>query len=66
MCISLDTLYTSATSIIFYLTRILIATFSPVRVWVASLTFPKVPSPIVLPTLNKLYQVNSIQFSYLY
>jgi hypothetical protein len=49
MCIYLDTLYTSATSIIFYLTNILIATRYPVNVWVPSLTFPNVPSPIVLP-----------------
>jgi len=32
MCISRDTLSTSATSIIFSLTNILIATFSPVSV----------------------------------
>jgi hypothetical protein len=49
ICIYLDTLSTSATSIIFYLTRILIATLYPVRVCVPSLTFPNVPYPIVLP-----------------
>jgi hypothetical protein len=30
------------------------ATFSPVRVWVPSLTFPKVPSPRVFPRRRKL------------
>ena len=43
ICIYLDTLYTSATSIIFYLTSIFIATFSPVNVCVASFTLPNVP-----------------------
>ena len=47
--IYLDTLSTSATSIIFYFTNIFIATFYPVNVCVANFTLPNVPSPIVLP-----------------
>ena len=48
-----DTRYTSATSMIFYLTKIFIATFYPVNVCVASFTLPNVPSPIVLPFFYK-------------
>lgn len=42
------TLYTSATSMILSFYSILTATFWPVRVCIADLTFPKVPFPIVL------------------
>jgi hypothetical protein len=49
ICIYLLTLYTSATSMIFYFYKILIATFSPVKVCVAALTLPNVPLPKVLP-----------------
>ncbi len=50
ICISRETLSTSATSIIFDLTNIFMATFSPVGIWTANLTFPNVPYPIVLPS----------------
>ena len=49
MWISRETRSTSATSTIFYLSKILMATFSPVGMWMADLTLPKVPLPIVLP-----------------
>lgn len=56
MWISRDTRYTSATSTIFSFSRILTATFSPVRIWMAALTLPKVPLPRVLPGLGGAYQ----------
>ena len=49
--ISLETLSTSATSEILSFSRIFTATLSPVRIWVPFLTFPNVPSPIVLPIM---------------
>jgi len=49
MWISRETRSTSATSTIFYLSKILMATFSPVGMWMADLTLPKVPLPRVLP-----------------
>ena len=45
--ISLATLSTSATSIIRLFYNILMATYSEVKMWIAFLTFPNVPSPIV-------------------
>lgn len=53
MWISRETRSTSATSIIFSFSRILIATFSPVGMWVADLTFPKVPFPNVFPQIGR-------------
>jgi hypothetical protein len=47
--IYLLTLYTSATSTIFYFYKIFIATFYPVKVCVAAFTLPKVPFPRVFP-----------------
>ncbi len=49
MWISRATLSTSLTSCIFSFSSILTATFSLVRLWLPSLTFPNVPFPIVLP-----------------
>jgi hypothetical protein len=51
MCISLDTLSTSATSRILDFSNILTATFAFVKICVPILTLPKVPSPIVFPTI---------------
>jgi len=53
--ISLDTLSTSETSIILSFSRILMATFSPVNIWVATFTFPNVPSPKFLPSRIMYY-----------
>lgn len=50
--ISLETRSTSATSMIFSFSRIFMATFSPVGMWVADLTFPKVPFPNVFPQIG--------------
>ena len=50
MSISLETLSTSATSTIFFFSKIFIATFSPVLTCTPSFTFPKVPCPMTLPT----------------
>ena len=52
--ISLATLSMSATSEIFSFSRIFIATFSPVIMCVPSLTFPKVPLPILFPISFRL------------
>ena len=49
MWISLDTLSTSAFSTILSFSKIFIATFSLVTVWIPSLTLPKVPYPMDLP-----------------
>ena len=60
--ISLVTLSTSASSVILSFSRILTATykmivkivfitFSSVKIWVPSLTLPKVPSPIAFPKI---------------
>ena len=46
MWISLATLSTSETSVMRSFSRILMATFSPVKSCVPNFTFPKVPSPI--------------------
>ena len=49
MCISLETLSTSVTSMILAFSKIFIATGSFVRVCFPNLTLPKVPSPMVFP-----------------
>lgn len=55
--ISLVTLSTSLLSLILSFSRIFIATFSPVIVWVPILTLPKVPDPRDLPeTRNTLWR----------
>jgi hypothetical protein len=56
MWISRETRSTSATSTIFYLSKILMATFSPVGMWMADLTLPNVPFPKVLPACDGDYR----------
>lgn len=51
ICISLLTLSTSATSTIFDFSKIFTATLALVRICIPILTFPKVPSPMVLPNI---------------
>ena len=51
MCISLLTLSTSATSTIFDFSKIFTATLALVSICIPILTFPNVPSPIVLPNI---------------
>ena len=52
-----ETLSTSVTSLIFSFSRILMATGSLVVLWIASLTFPKVPFPIVLLHMLEVYPI---------
>ena len=53
--ISLLILSMSACSTIFSFSSILMATFSPVGLWMPILTLPKVPSPMVLPESQSWY-----------
>jgi len=46
--------------------KILIATFSPVGMWVANLTFPNVPFPKVFSELNQMYILSNCLFSFLF
>ena len=70
MWISRITRVMSAWSLIFSFSRILIATFSMVNWCIPSLTLPKVPDPIVLPTQTVMkkfeptYQQGSYQLIY--
>lgn len=57
MWIYLETLSTSATSTILSFSKILIATFSPVGTCIPSLTFPNVPLPNVLSSINKILPI---------
>ena len=61
MWIYLDTRYTSATYVILLFYRILIATCCWVGLWMADLTLPNVPYPIVLPKSIHLYLSDNLQ-----